>query len=105
MSTSKVGTNANRMGRSDAGIRLIGRISDVSNNGAVTVHFGMGVGWLNVGLDIGTGVAVGSGVGIFSRGRISSMVRYVTKSRRFGSAGPSVKVRTSWLPARITGRV
>ena len=82
-----------------------GWTSNDANDGAVAVPVGIGVGCLGVGLDIGTGVAVGSGVGILSRGKMSSSVRYVTNSRRFGSAGPSAKVRTSWLPARITGSV
>ena len=72
---------------------------------AVAIGLGIGVGSLGVGLDTGTGVAVGIGVGILSRGGISSRVRYIAKSRRFGSDGGSVKVRISWLPARITGRV
>ena len=104
-STSRVGTNATRMARSGAEARSTGWFVNDSNDGSVGVQAGIGVGCKGVGVDIGTGVSVGTGVGIFSRGKISSKVLYTTNSRRFGSAGPSVKVRTNWLPARITGRV
>src|SRR5215510_4567874 len=104
-STSRVGINATRMARSGEGTRPGDWTSVDDSDGTVGVHSGVSGACMGVGLDITIGVVVGTGVGILSRGRMSSRVRYITKSRRFGSAGPSVKVRTNWLPARTTGRV
>ncbi len=92
------------MAKSVAGARLTGWIPAVLIDAVVGTGIGVSCSWLGVGPGE-INVAVEMGVGIVGMGCISSKVRYMTNSRRFASAGGSLKVRTSWLPSRTTGRV
>src|SRR3990172_1234629 len=94
---NKFRTTVIQMARSGLGACPNGPAAAESNKCAVGVSVCIGVGCTGVGLGSRAGVPVGVGTG--SSGDTSPRTRCMANSRRFGSAGPSVKVRTSWLPA------